>query len=649
MIQMPPCTEIPKSVAEAALVLHQKNNRCLRIADLEGCSFNQSNEADLWLKEGHDIVFRDLQSRNICSAVATYRALGDMFSASQLFDAARTLWRNEIGHEDYASGRLLALSSDHFDCFAEAATLIGAKPNQVFEVLHLVEATIPHSEKINPHSVLKLVQAQHEPTKNDLAAGIFFNALENRLKTDAALAKDLLEITKNNSSSWCQNLYGCVLYANVINDSADYGFAHLVALADSGSQQDSHVVIWTIGRILREKKAGAMVSRAAAMLIEKCWAQDEETRKVSLRALANAATTEAPLLDALIELSRTEDQYTLTIIAGNIATEFGFYKNHAQFFEIIPSLVNLAPSSKAGIDNYDRVLSELYESQEHRDFVVSQLTNWIVKNGNAKIGEIRISALFDQTIFKIVNDRQLLERVITQWLSADEMQLGSACQGLVSHLWVAGFKTPRFSRAMIAHYSASDLKYLARRMLGYVHHEEALISLTFSLLDITDSASRTFDLVHALLVKEIGRDYPSSTLDAIKDRLEKHAEGNEHDLLNSATAQLTSYMDRVKELPRLNELRGPMLLRRMIALKKNRQMRASQAIADEKSIVRQLMTEVPLKAGTGTFSVSSEGVGVTQELQSYSVEVALPRRYSTDPIGYAIAGLHFRVIKREQE
>ena len=78
-------------------------------------------------------------------------------------------------------------------------------------------------------------------------------------------------------------------------------------------------------------------------------------------------------------------------------------------------------------------------------------------------------------------------------------------------------------------------------------------------------------------------------------------------------------------------------------------MKRAQDAANEKSVLRSLFKEVPLKAGRGWFAVSNNQVGPTQKLQTISHSMSLPKRAFTDPVGYAISGLHYRIAKREDE
>jgi hypothetical protein len=384
------------------------------------------------------------------------------------------------------------------------------------------------------------------------------------------------------------------------------------------------------------------------MLISKTKVESQAERQAAIRAVAHAATCEPRFLSELVFLAQSGEQFVLAVVANFLFLNREQLKNSEHLETLVRSLVGLKPEFKGTIENFDWILHELYADPAHRELVFECLSAWTTQHGSRKLRDAESIELFHQTILQIADDGDALPRLITYWLSADELQLAAACGGLISFFWVRGVKKPIFSKEILDTLSAPDLMYLARRMLGYVVSEEPLISMVFSMLNTHDAKSRTFELVYTLLVREVGRDFTHATLEAIKERTET-ANADEARLLNAAHANISAYIEAIEGLPRLQELRPPLQLRRLIALNRAREMRKSMDDANEKSVFRQLATETPLKAGVGWFSVSNGGVGETHRLQSFSANASLPRRALADPVGYAISGLGYRLAKRGEE
>ncbi len=318
------------------------------------------------------------------------------------------------------------------------------------------------------------------------------------------------------------------------------------------------------------------------------------------------------------------------------------------FKSLLQSLVGLLPSQQNAINNFDWVLHQLYATPEHRPLVLDCLTQWLIQHGGSSLNDKALIELFDQTIVQIVNDQPSFQAVITRWLVAPEKQLAVAFGGLISYLHIRGMKSPTFSPEVLNTFTSKDFRFLARRMLGYVISEEPLLSLTFSLLETDNATDRSFGWVYSLLTDEVGRDYAHATMDALKVRQEA-ANSPERELLAQIYAILLRRSTAMDDLTRLHELRPPMRLHRAIELNQAREMEEAMETANEKSIVRLISTVISMKAGRGWFSVSDNKVGPTQHLQSISHSVSLPKRALTDPVGYAIAGLHYRIAKRDDE
>jgi hypothetical protein len=230
---------------------------------------------------------------------------------------------------------------------------------------------------------------------------------------------------------------------------------------------------------------------------------------------------------------------------------------------------------------------------------------------------------------------------------ADEQVLGRAYSDLIGYLWVHGVKQPRFAKNTLDSLNNEDFKYLARRVLGWTFYGEALLSLTFSLLDTEDAPQRTFGWVNALLVNDIGRNYPQATLQAIEEKLQDALPEVEQ-LLREVQTKLLAYKATISELPIRHELYPPvpMRIRHAVALKSEKEHRESSERASKNSIWQQLCTNIPLKAGTGCFSFREGKLSEINRLASFSVSVSLPAQYIIDPVNDEISRLGFRIAKR---
>ena len=643
---------IPQSVLDAALALHRKRNSDLSYESIDLSAPTAVEITSLWKCAGQCIEFVNLEARNHCTAVAFFQQVTPSISIDGLFNSAHELWKDEISHPDMASGRFLGLASQNFNILVEAAKIIQNK-NQaigVFQILHLIKAALPHLPKIIAEDLIAVVDAQHEFTKHDMAAGLLFNAIERRLSTESHLAWDIWRLTKENMSESMQSLYSAALQALMHTDQQSLALEKAWEDSDHMNPMIAGNALWTLGRAIQVHSLnGSDADKCAAILISKVDTSPIEVQQIAIRAIAHAALKNDRLMSELVRLAVEPSDYTLAVVADFLFMNHRDWPASSPYFKaLLNTLIKITPSHKGAIDNFDWVLHQLYETPENRPAVLNCLTQWIIQHGETNFNNKDSVELFDQTFMRIANDNSGLQTIITRWLTAPEKQLAVACGGLISYLHIRGIKSPTFSPEVLNTFESQDFKFLARRLLGYVLSEDPLLSLTLSLLQVKDAPARSFGWVFSLLTEEIGRDYAYATMEALKTR-QKAVVSPEKELLQQVHSILLQRSIANDDLPKLQEIRPPVRLRRAIALHQARQMEQARDNADEKSIVRTLFAKVPLKSGMGYFSVLNNKVGPTNNLQSFSYSATLPKRSITDPAGYAIAGLLFRISKRDDE
>lgn len=600
--------------------------------------------------EGDAIYFASIETRN--RMVADYMFMEKRVvlanDDAEWLVVAHDLWRKEIGKSDSAAGRLLALVHEMGDIFTIAANVIENKTASTFDVLHSIESALPYLAELPPNGVLKLTAAQHEGTKNDLAGGMFFHKLEEKLVGLPDTCREIHVLLKNTVSETTSNIYPILLIALAKSHPIE---ALELSLEDveSSNMLLKNPALWTLGRLL----AMSLVtddaqSTVAAILIDKMSSTVEEVRRTAIRAAANTAHITNTFDDCLTKLGEVGDQYALSVIADAIYMSTSEFRKKEGFGDWLKLLCNLSPVSSGILHQFDYVLSQLIADESQQQLAIFCLTEWCRINAVDTPRDKSIAALFNTTVHELANRPHLLSQVITDWFLDDNIKLAAAGAGLLSHLWVSNFRNPAFSTPRLDTLTQNDLLFLARRMLGFVFSEEHLLSLTMSLLKTNDAKQRTFGIVYALLVDEIGQDYPSSSVNVLESTKASTEETELVGLYTRAIESINHRIDTLNALSRLAELRPPPSIQRGFAKARDKQMRESMEEAQKGSIMRQLCTEIPLKAGIGSFSFRDGVYGEPTYMQSISHSVSVPMREAQDSVGYDISHLLFRIAKREE-
>lgn len=636
--------DIPEEISKLASELHHRRTDCLVIEVVNPDLLSMQQIEELYCIEGKELKFFSIEARNHCAAVHSFRKF-EVLDTQKVFEEAHKLEIDEIGHADFASGRFLGLISQKIDVLKIGAEVINVlEAHYVFSVLRNIGNALPFLREIKIQNLVDLAKAQYPKTARDFARGMFFSQLNNYLSNYPLLARELYTFVRNQISPENTGLYGTALIG--MARAGHFCDATELALGDAASECADLLAaaLWALG-CLKDywEKESELKTRAQQVLKAMGHHSDFNVSFQAWQALANAAVSQPELVTELLKHTQPNNQSALLVLSDFAFMNFKVAKDHSSFAEILDALTSLDADRE---NNFDYVLSQLIEISTHDELVYDSLTTWVIKHYDSRASDEKLGSCFAQSMMKLAN-KPLLNKLITRWLVSEERVLGRAFADLIGYLWVHEVRQPVFAKDILDTLNADDFKYLVRRLLGWTFHEEALLALTFSLLNTQDAQQRTFNLVYSLLVEEVGRNYPQSTLEAIQEKL-KDASPEEKQLLEKAQADLLTYTEAIKQLPVRHEFRPPipMRIRHAVALKKARKQQEAMDKANEKSILRQLCTTVSLKAGIGSFSIFQGKISDINRLGSFSCFISLPAKYVVDPLNDEIKNLGFRSAKR---
>ena len=293
-------------------------------------------------------------------------------------------------------------------------------------------------------------------------------------------------------------------------------------------------------------------------------------------------------------------------------------------------------------------MRQLIADEGQEQLAISCFTDWFKTNAKDMPKDKSVVKLFESTVAALAKHIQLLSQVITDWFLSDDKQLAKTAAGILSYLWAHGFKNPEFSVPILDTLEERDLLFLARRILGFVTMETSF-SLTLSILKTRDAPKRAFGVVYALSVDELGKDYPDSTIATLEKAASLKTDPEWLAYYSKAKEAIKKRLDELEALPRLAELKPQPHLVRQFAKARAEQMRDTAEEAQKGSIIRQIATEIPIKAGHGWFSFRDGNYTETYQMQSFSQSISLPRRYVLDEVGYETFLLGLRLAKRSDE
>ncbi len=643
-------------LAALALQLHKTDSEQLEISVPADMVVKVSGVQGVTLVDGK-LKFVTLSDRNRIVATATFEALGEMaLDASALFAEAARLWRHEIGHDDTACARLLAMVHPRSDVLAMAIPEITTTSN-VFRLLNMLEKLLPLLDQLDWASLLAVSAAQYPRTKGDGAAGAFFGQVQQWLVAHPGSGAELSALLLREPSEPLANL----LTAAWLAWGADAAVAAAARVVELSAHTQSPLPAVT-GHVAERMLENTHLPQGAAAPLEALvqeWLAGG-TPEVRRRGVA-AATSVLHLrrtFDTILRvLAEAGDPDTLGYLAFALSRHAKVFLEAGTFFDWLALCVRLPTSHAGAVRFLDSTLARLLGPQSsHRDAVLQFLQAWITAQPmGERIGR-EFPELFGSCAGRIVEDQALLPQVVTTWFMADARAMPDAAASLIAGLSSEG-RVHRnneipisvgFDPALLDGAVTADFLFLARRLIGYVINADLLLSLALSLLRVRDAQSRVHPLMASLLGDEIGYDYPVTTVKRLGTAIDTETDASTRALLERIRDDLQRYLTQLDTLPRLQELEVPLTVQRAFRKARAKQMEHGMREARKKSVFAQIVTQVHLKAGLSSFQYLREDFTEPMTLKSMSYSFEMPRRESLDPVGNAYR-LHMqRLAKREQ-
>jgi len=604
------------TAGELALGLHMAESQGLVATIPDGHEFSSGPLGEGYTVSGSEVAFSTLAERNRHAGNWLFATAGEGgANLDALYQVAVDAWGREIGQQDLLAGRLIALA---------------------------------YLGDLNLDSLVEFVRTQHRLTNG--AGVVIYGPIEKWLSQRPAVATEMhdrLAKTVDGSTA--------VLFSLCPGALAVSNFDAAVALAagDAGSGQHERAVIGmrTLGRLLRMKldnSSGVEAARLEALILGFLATCDEDMKGDAFEAAIAAMHKTSAFDEQIRERAAHGDMRILKELATHVFMNESEFLARGDLLEWIGLLLPLGPADP-GIAEFDNALARLAKKPEFFPNILGLLTRWVERHGVAGGRDKTFVDAFPDTCRGIARVPDALSYVMTNWLMAPNRALPANAAPLLSPAIVPGAARCTFLLSTVDNLDSSDLKLLCRRLLGYVHDPKHLLSMTLSLLRTKDAPSRVFGLVAALLVDEIGYDFPGTTLDAIRQQIEATEDPATRTFLDDLVVRIDAPFKALEALGPLGELRIRGDVQRQISLHRSKQMARMGREAAKASIWSQIAMEIPIKAGVRTFSRDQEKVRPPIELERHTFTAEMPRREVLDPVGNSIRLAMFRRAQRGDE
>lgn len=603
------------------------------------------------LEDDRGVRFADEQDMVLAAAEHFLTTEVDRLLASPraCFEQLDDILGREIGKEHQVSGRVLAElhNTGRLDAYAWGRQAIEAGVG-VFDVLHVMEGAVPFFTTARAQEIYDFFIGHHDRVKNDLAGGILYAKLPAWLAELPDVARALKQMHEGSPHESSASLYACALHGLLLHNF-DEGFALALESARSPTLMVSGPALHMLGLV---DYANPLHFDALERVIELCAAIISAPGHVQLETATRTLGRLLPLAEARItplleEVAKTGNPGALYALSEALFRAQKALRDREWFWPLYLRLATAKAEHKGILDNVDMVLMAWIRNPELQNRVLEFLNAWIANQPLEVIRDAALEKPFDATLHHLKEQPALLNRAVTTWLLHDDARYPMVAFRVISGLHESpASKKLALDREIIDNLQSNELRFLVRRVLGFIVGDDAQIRLIFSLVWTREANTRTFDLAMEALRDHVGYDYPYQTIEYLKERQSTETSDDIRMLCERVIAALENHLAELDALPWLKELIPASVKVHHFARERGKEMNKAFDEASKDSIWRQLTSHVVLKAGRRTFQDVQGRYTEPMELKEISHSVAMPRGDLADPAGAALKRYVFKAISK---
>jgi hypothetical protein len=567
---------------------------------------------------------------------------------TEFFRQIQEVWREEHQNGGKISAQALAYIHNEkiFDVFDLAVSASALEENP-FGILHTLTEAFPFFIRINIPKVFELAERTYEKEKGDLAGGMMHNALSEWLVHYPCEARDIISQHIKEPKESSANLYRVAILAV---GKADFCEGYLFATEGAASKEllVAGPAIDALGFFdyqlpLHKEEFERSYQTVGAVLAD----EDHKHFLAAAQTLTRLVDIDPTKYEALKQLGATGKFEALFALSNFLFFKQDKYGDQPWFSEIAFCCSAAQNEHHGIIRNLDMFLYGWIRRPQNQDQIVKWLETWIVAQDDATLRDVGVDGAFPSFMHEFANNRAFFQAVITRWLVHENLRFPRTAERIISYAQVHGIQSIDFDHGELDSMDAPTLLLLVRRMLGYVHRDATLLSLIWSLRNIPDAEKKVYQLMGSVLVTHLGYDFPKSTKEFISAEQSKLPKGAPlYQFCENILQNIAETFNALDALPRLKELEPAESRVRIVRALRHKNNQSLRKAAEKESVFLNIITKVPLKAGTGSFSLFQGGYTEINKLSSYSYAINIPRSEVIDQVGANHQRLLFRISKK---
>lgn len=563
-------------------------------------------------------------------------------SPVDLFEAIQQVWlkaNTARSHNLHAMALIDAHNARHIDGLRAAITAIEQGGN-VFTVARMLADALPQFDDLHIADLTRYCELCASKMENDLAGGTQYTAAAQWMSGNESRIESVISSCLQSPSHALGPLLRSALTQDVLL-RRDQGVARVHELAADHNRVTAQAAIESLGLINWESISREETDKAINLISKLLRSSEDAILGSSILAALGIVSTshqDHSLIDEAIAVDRP---FVAEIIGNHLGYRSDTLRDLPWYSEKIAALSTKRGSYTGAYRGTDHAVAYLLDHNPQSIDVLDWLSSWLQTQIEAGENDTSVPKAFPQTYEKVCEKPDFLCRLITNWLMHTDLGFQRAVRAILDDLASRHYYELFVPREMLDSFTPGELKLLARRILGNVARDDHQVAMVWSMTKTQSAETRAYPIVRSAMVECVGYNYPIATrshLEAAK------AEGTQASLVELSDAilhDIEKYYSALNQLPQIDELKPSAQARNLYQKAHRNAMNRSFEEANRNSILRQIATTIPLKAGKSSFSMRNGAPGEKMHLSSMSHSVTMPRVEGIDPIGSAMQRFHF--------
>lgn len=514
--------------------------------------------------------------------------------------------------------------------------------NRLWRLQSNFNQALPYLE-IHIDPLVRLIMRIQEQT-NDLGAGGIYNAIGKLCFHQVDVGNQLYDIlSENNYEIWS------ALAAALVGLSQRLGVESVYSMA-TRLLESSHKEVVDAGilalSLFNYEKAQPVLLNATLEAFESINIEGEcEYAALLTKAYGNLLGQDQRVTVKILSLSKSNDPEVIRGIVSILFSNVKGLQKEEWFRECLLNVASTAPCEKGIADYLDMCL--LYILRDDPDYVFLFLDKWIRNHTVTDKEDSSLVELFDSVIHESLNiHHSHLESWMTRWLYEEHSSFHVAVTEMVEQFAIHRVFLS-LSKEILDTLTVENVKFVIRKIMGYLVNGESLCTLVFSTLQREPEDERLNQYVKDVFNDYIMYNYPGITNEFMKEKVEG-GEGIGKQVAKCVMDGWAQYRSRLENLSIIKELEPPER-RAHDFLNKQAKIRSREIVKSsrEKSVFLNLMQHIVLKGGETSFTKTQDRYTEKSGLSEMSWEMELPRMLKLDKVGQELLRRKWRNEKRE--